>query len=448
MPKVFFMSYARPRSNRGGPDAQADESQHALIDRFYEALRKHVQGQIPGGDQLPVAFRDARNIEAGTTQWASELSAQLREYPIGLVLLAPAYLDQDRPWCRWECKYFEERNLAASNVSGALQAETPRLLLVVEWIKPFENDVPIDFPSQTQRVGESIAHGNAAHAEEVRHILREGLMNVQELAEAGTSTARTSWMAFIQLLGNEIVEQWRRWQAIDPRKRVNPAPPSFDPRLQWTPAQATNAGGQAKARPDRSQRRMVYVVYVAAKPRDVSPHRAWRYEDLGESDWRPFAGLTPQGDDEPVDAYLEALEGVKVEKWPLTYFKDNMAELLAEIKDRSPVLFVVDPWTATQLDNYGGALIAYARAMSTYETFGVPVVVWNENDTESMGLRRDFAQRIESLFAGNIVEPVSQGDELRTCLITVVAGLQRKIRHKLAGNLPSNGSPPPRISPT
>jgi hypothetical protein len=85
--------------------------------------------------------------------------------------------------------------------------------------------------------------------------------------------------------------------------------------------------------------------------------------------------------------------------------------------------------------------------MSTCDSFGVPVVIWNNDDAESMALRGEFIQRIESLYPGNVVEPISRVEDLRSGIGPLVKSLQNKIRHKLASKLASTGSPPPRISP-
>lgn len=447
MPKVFFMSYARPRPEKGAVPGDAEEAQLLLVDQFYNELSAYIRGKLINDEQA-VSFRDSRSIEAGTAEWSTELHQQLGAFPVGLVLLSPAYLEQGRPWCRWECKHLESMNDYAQQHPPPGGEQPARLLLILNWVTPDERDVPPGFPSQVLRVGESIAAAKEGDLEAVRYVVGLGFKAVQELANAGDQEAKRLRTRFIQLLGDYIEKQWRRWQDVDePARKGAPQPLAFDDKLPWVSPRPSNAA--TPAAPRKARTRVVYVVYVAAGPHEVPASRMHRYEDRGESDWRPFAGHTPAEDDRQADEFFNnAIPGSKVEKWPFSSLKGSMRDLLRQANLSAPILFVVDPWTATQLQEYRQILELYAQERQGQSIFCTPIVVWNNADPEGMAQRAEFERLVKSTFAPEPWDSVVDADELREAAVTASAKLYRGIRDARSVALPNTDNPPPRISPT
>jgi len=437
MPKVYFLSYARDR--KSAPEANDLEAS------FERDLAKEVQAKLKQ-DASDVGFRDAGSIEAGTPAWSDELSRQIAEYPVGLVLLSPKYLQQDRPWYKWECLYLASRNSQVEQTTQDLLGHTPpRLLLIVEWEKPDDEDIPRDFPREVQRVGESIAGTDQDGGRAVRYILRYGLRSTLEQRKAGDMLASTAYQRFVQLLAAYIKDQWDRWRGFTHLGNVLDPPPQFDGGDCWASVNPISAGSPAKPRPDRIKRRKVYFVCLAALPEEVSIDRSWRYEEDGENDWQPFAGGTPDIRDRRLADYMADLRDVEINPWPFEYFKSQMADALSRVSNRYPILFVVDPYTACLKVRYREVLQEYVDGEYDSKVFCTPIVIWNDNDPQAEGLRNTFQTSVAHFFGLNRWEVIEQSAELTETLDAVIKSVRRRIRYVRADENPRGGSDPPRI---
>ncbi len=431
MSQVFFLSYARPR-----PVAQDTEP---LVRQFHADLQSKLANHVTSGPN-PFGYFDRCDLEAGSANWVTSLNEALVQHPIGVVLLSPDYLDSTRPWCRWECLYMAQRNEALDRLKPALTHDAPKALIMLNWGNPSESGFPKDFPQQTQRLGESIALDDNDDIEAVKHVCSRGLRSVMELARADDPKATAMYVRFVQCLARYIAQQWVLWAKVVQRQFDIPLPPPFDGQ-GWTPAVASSSALQP--RPAQATRRMVYVVYLAAPPNDVTEEdRQQRHQERGESDWQPF------GAQQHVDEFMDSVRDCKVEKWPFNYFNAQMAHCLKEAGDKQPVLFVVDPWSASKLDGYRQALKQYRELSKQHGTFACPLVIWNEEDEKSAVLRAEFEERVETIFGRDRWEPVNDPKEFRDRLAYVVSSLRNKIRMARTISRPPNGSPLPRISPT
>lgn len=431
MSKVFFLSYARPR--------EVAQDTEPLIRQFHTDLQSKLANHVTSGPD-PFGFFDRCDLEAGSPSWVASLHDALIQHPIGVVLLSPDYLDSARPWCRWECLYMVQRNEALDRLKPALQHDAPKALLMLNWGNPSQSGFPKDFPHETQRMGESIADGNSDDIEAVKQVCERGLRSVMELATAGDAKVTSIYVRFVQCLARHIARQFALWTAVAARQFDLPLPPPFQGQ-GWTPAVASSAGQPAQ--PPLAMRRMVYVVYLAAPPHDITEeNRRQRHEVRGESDWQPF------GASQHVDEFMDSLRDCRVKEWQFSYFRNQMAHCLDEAGDKQPVLFVVDPWSASKLENYREALAQYLKLSAEYGTFACPLVIWNEEDEKSVALRGEYEERVEVIFGRDRWEPVNDAKQFRERLPHVVGSLQNKIRMARTSRRPPTGSLPPRINPT
>jgi hypothetical protein len=445
MPKVYFLSYARPRD---GGDGSLDE-----VDQFSEDLSTNVAA-LMASDGASVGFRDSRSIEAGTSSWVSELKSQLMSRPLGIVLLSPHYLERERPWCKWEYDYLSLRNQKVACLHGNLAPEVPRLLLVIDWVLTEKNDLPQDLLKFTQRVGESIAHkGDSDDVSALRFVQERGLWKTMRLAKNGhDEKAMKSYTRFVQCLAEYIAQQWNRWERfrqIAARQRMDlPMPAEFDPNNVWRSGRLTSANGTPTVRQSRSQKRRVYVVYVAANPREVPPERAWRYREDGEYDWRPFGIDEDEDEAVHVGELVRKIEGIDVREWDFNGFCERMGEKMGMAGRRYPVILIVDPWTTTKHDRYLDALNAFVKAKFNQSAFMAPVVIWNDQDAESAKSMADFEERVAEVFGRNQWEPAQSQAQFLEALAGIIAALQRRIRNAWADGRPVDGEGLPRISAT
>jgi hypothetical protein len=439
MPKIFFVSYGRPRIKDADPASLSTKE----VDDFVGKLSAEVASRVQQ-DTDSVGFRDTCNIEAGTSQWAGTLAAQLAEYPVGIVLLEPAYLGNDRPWCKWECMFLASRN---AELAGRRLENPPRLFLVLQWIEPFPDDVPHEFPGD-QRVDQSVGGTNEVYREAIRYVLANGLRTTIQLADSPNDDARRAYPLFIKALGNYVLDQWHRWKkALETPEFQAPRPPPFDPLDRWA-GRPTNAAEPARPRCAAAQRRKVYVVYIAAHPRDVEsrmPQRAWRYREDGQYDWQAFAGAVANPDEPHIGDFVNEIPDVEVILWQFRYFCEHMEDALQDAEHRYPILFIVDPWTGAQLDNYYAALERYKNDFED-SNFSTPIVIWNDLDPDVAGFRTSFQGKLFTLFNCNRWQAVSNCEELKSTLRQTVLLLQQQIRSRRASTVPDSGSKLIRIS--
>lgn len=436
MSRVFFLSYATPDKD--------DQAHRDALDRFWRDLASAVAALVtlqPGGDFSSVGYRYSVDLEPGTPDWKLALATSIAEYPVGIVLRSAQYLAPDRPWCRWECLTLAERNDWADTRLGS----KPRMLLVLNWSPVQSSDVPKEFPD-AQMVQAAVASNDADDQRAVEAVFHRGLRQTIDLAE-GDKQEQNAYKRFVATLAAYTVKQWREWtDEIDKRQLDVPLPDVFQSELRWT-APSTNAGEPGQ--PRQLPRRKVVVVYVAAEPAKVaalSPNRTWRYDDDGEADWQPFSS-TPN-EHPKVEAMVRSLKDIEVERWHFDYFSHQMAALLAKVGQRYPVLFIVDPWTTSQIAEYRQALEAYARLDPDRLACTIPVVIWNDADPDLAGIRADFEARVDCLFDRYRWETVESVDDFSRTLTAAIRKLQSMIRKLLGGSSLHGGSPAIRISPS
>ena len=437
MSSIFFLSYATP--------APGDQAHVDAVNRFYVDLSSKVAGHVKlpaHADVTSVGFRDSDKLMAGAPDWKVALAHKLVEFPVGVVLRSAQYLAIDRPWCRWECLAYTRRNEWADQV---VQSK-PRMLLVLNWSKVNESDVPPEFPA-AQMVQASIAGADTTTRDAVQAVFQRGLRETIELAAVEVSVS-AQYKRFVGALAEYLVAQWDAWRTEVNARQLDPPPPeAFDPALNWS-ARATNAADPGL--PRQTPKRKVIVVYIAAQPHQVAAvaaTRQWRYLDDGESDWQAFA-QAPGGHDAVGAMMASGLKDIEIERLPFEYFRDHVEELLRKFGQRYPVLFIVDPWSASQIDEYRKALEACAQLQPDRLAYTCPVVVWNSTDHEQALARQDFEQKVECLFSLYQWEVIENRDDFAKILTTAVQKLQRMIRNARADLSPHGGTSPPRISPS
>jgi len=437
MTTVFFLSYA-------GPD-EHDKRQRNAIERFHKDLSANVRALIGLRDEQ-VGYWDRSGLETGTPNWEEALAKNLAKFPVGVILLSPQYLAADRPSCKWECLYLTARN----DWADKQLSNKPRLLMVLNWLKPRPEDIPDDFPKATQIVNESIVRAAPEVQRAVRAVLSRGVRRTTELS-SDDDVIRTEYTQFIWALADYIVDQWRRWQGDKRKHNEMPLPPPFSENSVWD-SRLTNARSAPNPRPDSLARKKVVTVYIAAQPSQVEDPRAWRYRDDGESDWHAFSGwASPSADDDQrIGEIVNAVPGIEVERLHFNYFADqkHMPDLLKTIGRRYPVVFIIDPWTASQLQVYRDALELCSKLEADHGACTCPIVIWNDDDPEAVQIRTEFERNVRSLFQKYQWEEVKERHEFDACLLGAVERLRRKIRNMRADESSRGGSPLVRISAT
>jgi hypothetical protein len=387
MSKLFFLSYARP------PHQDAEHLE--AVDRFFDDLCAKVAEKLTAKNASP-GFRDKRHLEPGSPDWVEALKDAMREHPIGIVLLGPWYLSPTSGWCKWEHDYLLHRNALAARREGP---ETPRLLLVLNWVGTHPRDLPLNYPTNVQRVDEAIARGQDDLVEAVRFVNQRGLRETIALVTAGDASAKQNYERFTSVLAGYVHEQWRRWSGQPDREDLKPPVPDFDAANCWISPTPTNAREAPRARAE--VKRKVKVVYVAAHPEEADDARAWRYRYEGESDWQPFA-LRPGAetdDAERIGAMVAALPEIQVDTVPVKYFAQNMGAELRSINRRYPVIFIVDPWSVgSRPEDYRTVLFRYKRLEKKMQSFASPVIVWNKDDPPQAEIAAKFAEVMGAAF--------------------------------------------------
>lgn len=432
MPNVFFVSYARPR--QGQPEGLQ------AVDRFIGNLREAVGGLLKDVDYSRVGYRDVSNLEPGASDWAAELSRRLIEYPIGLVLLEPHYVEPKRVWCRWEFDFLARRNAAVEKQADSFLQNKPRLLLVLNWVKTDQLDIPEGALRSAQAVTESIAGFDKDDVSAVRKVLDRGLRDSLQLV-ASDKDMESAYTRFVQVLGRYIVEQWRSWKTLETKDFNLPVPGHCE----------LDAGNSTAPKGAAGQRRQIFVVYVAAKPSEVkpiAPDRAERYQEFGESDWQPFDKDYRYGP--RVGEVVKKLEqlGITVDKWDFRDFRGNMTYKLKEVGSRYPIVLIIDPWTATRLPEYAQALRKFSKEERERGLFALPVEISCAGDPDETAIRADFSAGIGKLFHHARWQRHTAAQDLEEGLSLGVKLMQLNIRNARADSLSPSGSPPPRISGT
>jgi hypothetical protein len=432
--KVFFISHAAPHDG--------DAQKRRALDRFFGDLENAVRELAPVRRGARVGFWDVRDIPAGSVDFSANLRGGLDAHPIGLVLLDPAYLSNDRPYCRWEFESLEARNRWASEQGG----DPPQLLFVVDWIKVDPADEPREFPRLLQRVREQIAD-DRDDILAVRAVVDRGLKPCIDLVLSEEAGAIAGYTRFVRCLARQIDAQRRK---IPAAAWSPPRAEPFDESLVWSrpPMHAAVEPGPGRA---VDRKKIIYAV-VAGRPDDIRPvcqDRMWRYELDGHEDWRPFATDDQRAGNPP--RLLDLLQAMQasgrlageVRGYP---FSRHLAEDLAVLEGKYPVILFVDPWTITHLEPY--------RLLSE-QLFGpgaeAPdasvIIIWNDLDPDVAPNRFTYEQAVNQVFSGN-TRAASHAEVLTQVFHEAVERRRSQIRSSTTARLPRPGSPKPSLSAT
>lgn len=142
----FFFSYARD-----------DEDDEALIDEFYDDLRREVRRRVGLIKEDSVAFRDTRNIGIGQ-EWPIELGRALQRSRTCVCLYSPTYFR--KPNCGKEVQVFRVREKLS--FSQGRSSTHPAAIFPAIWV-PCQDEIPQtmhdiqfdhgDFPNSYRKFG-------------------------------------------------------------------------------------------------------------------------------------------------------------------------------------------------------------------------------------------------------------------------------------------------------
>jgi hypothetical protein len=428
--KVFFLSYASP--------SRDDAIHRDLVVKLFRELCDQVGEQI-GFRDAHVGFLDRSRLESGTPDYQVELHRALTDYPIGVVLLSPAYLSRGSSYCRWEFESFLKRNEWAD---GTLDGR-PRTLLVLDWIPTERAQLPSNFPRTIQSVREDIAGADDQCRAAVRAVLSHGLKQSMTLARTDNDWA-TRVSVFVHALARYINKQ-RGYLLREKNSGI--APPLVRPyseELAWASQNETTSSLRPLAPKVLSVHKKVAVLYAAAHPSDVPVERAWRYELDGDGDWHAFA-RTP-GEEERISSVVGAIDGVEVVPIYFRHFERDPLQELGVYLGRYPVIVVVDPWTTSQIERFRAALQRCAESGYPSLDYLCPIVVWNESDDGYEDARQDFESSVSRLFLSVHWQHADSRQEFLDTLWNGVRQLRSRIMKSRASAANAGGGRPPRIS--
>lgn len=433
MSHVYFLSYASCR------DHQSDEV--GLLDEFDRDLRIRVEEHL----QLRNSFRCTRSIEPGSPSWRDSLIDALSQTAIGVILTSPAYFDVGRPVCKWEFQCLVQRGKSGVTDSKRLPV---RLMLMLPWITMRDEYYPRDFPKEMQRLNESIA-ADDGETEAIRQINRRGILATLRL-KAGGSDKDATYLKALDAISRFIVEQYRRLpeRFLD---LLNAAPlPAYDENDRWQSAlQVANCKSPPLGRALNPPKAI--IVFLAATPgaKPIANERQWRYEEDGESDWRPFVAegaLDKTLKNHKIGNIVRNIEDVEIERVHFDFFSDNFKRFVELFYEKYPIILAIDPWSLTEFKNYPEAL-ARLEEHGAYESpVACPIVIWSEVDPAAQARREGF-NNLAGIVIGNAWEQVKDEEDFVACLKQSIQRLNRKIRNLRADRSSHGGSSLPTINP-
>ena len=433
---MFFLSHASTHA--------ADEAERAAYLKFFADIENRVRGRRVGPRDAAIAFWDHRDLPAGTPEFNAGLRAALQAHPIGIVLLSPPYLSNDRPYCRWEFEALRRRNEWSSTLQGR-----PACLLVVDWILADPSHLPVEFPQQLQRVREQIAGDQVEDANAVRAVCDRGLRDVLGLVAAGETAAQVNYERFVARLADYVVRQYDLLVESGGSLAV-PEVEAFDGGLTWNQRGAPNAASQPKAG-TMADRKRIYCAVAAAHPADVEqvlPARSWRYRDEGSEDWRPFV-IDPDEDRGRLADLLNAMvEGRHVDgEISARPLSRHLREELTQQIGKYPVILLVDPWTLHDIEGYrawGRKLMSVADG--EVDSTGV-IVLWNDRDADISGeeAERAYKSAIDKAFGERTVWAYGNAG-LQEVFCQLVEKLRTRIRSASTPRMVRSGAPKPTLS--
>ena len=431
---MFFLSHASAHA--------ADEAEQAAYDRFFRDIESRVRERVVAPRDASIAYWDQGRLPAGTPDFDESLREALRAYPIGIVLLSPRYLSNDRPYCRWEFETLRRRNEWSSGLPGR-----PACLLVVDWVLADPAHLPVEFPRELQRVREQIAGDEDDDVKAVRAVCDRGLRDVLGLVAAEEKAAMGHYEHFVARLAAYVVSQ-HKLLVESGRGTAMPEVAAFDAALTWNQRAAPNAALPPRAGA-MADRKKIYCAVVAAHPSAVDrvlPARSWRYLDEGSDDWRPFVADPGEDSERIADLLRRMVEQRHVDgDINSRQFSRHLREDLEQQIGRYPIILLVDPWTLRDIEGY----VAWGRKLMSagdVESTGV-IVLWNNRDADINAdeAERAYKSAIDKAFGERTVWAYGNAG-LQEVFCQLVEKLRTRIRSASTPRVVRTGAPKPVLS--
>ena len=247
-------------------------------------------------------------------------------------------------------------------------------------------------------------------------------------------------------MADYIVEQWNRIGGDDWKNdRKWPVVAKYDSRLSWVRSNSREPPGERKIK------NRVVVVFVAAQPTEVDESRKWRYEVIGETDWRPFGN---KDDSETIEDYVRkifsttdnaTLHPYAFERFCAVIKKKGLRELVEFF--RCPIIILVDPWTVYQLEQYKRVMRAFTHLDDDDRRMvAKPIIIWNTaSDDDVLKIQGTFKKDINNLFNGFYEETISPA-YLGSRLNEAVDSLKLELRNLRPRERKQDGSRPPQLN--
>jgi len=336
----FFVSYARQDSQK---DSKLKQFYKDLIDEIL------VMQHFPDGE---VGFFDVEEIDLGAP-WKDELGRALRTSRVMLALCSPSYFNSE--YCGKEFHVFFERQNTYARVNST--PEPPRLILPILWGPPNNG-----YPEQIQDL-------QYTDAEFPEIYTKQGLKYMMNL-----NRHSDDYQVFKRRLARILVDEGNRHEMPE----LLMLPPLEEVRNAFAPVQSHAPRPGDGPKPGGF--RKVWVIYVAARPDELSQLRAAvdPYGASGRMEWQPYRP--------PVDRPIGVIAQEVISKQNLFYFPlelnttDSLVDVLREAQSNKEIVIIfVDVWTM--------CITAYRDFMRPYDEINLSncavLVPWNEKDPET-----------------------------------------------------------------
>lgn len=420
----FFLSYAK-----------RDAKENPWLKRFYKALTLEI-GRIVG---LPatikekeIGFLDDEGIEVGD-EWPKTLAEALQTSRVFICLYSAGYFNSE--FCGKEFQVFQSR--INDYISTTPQATaSPPLIIPVLWERP--SRLPKPLPSAVMDIQYTDTDFGELYAQ-------EGLLYIMKMGE------KAEYRRFIMNFAERIVREARshqlpRLQNILPLQTIVSAFRPLIP-LEVSPV-ATLLENVAV--PEFKGPETAWFVYVVGRAVDLQNIRdaVDYYGLLGGREWRPYLPIS----DAKVGLLVQSVATSKRllnETLPISeQFINHLREAEAT---NTIVIIVVDPWSI-QVESYQSPMDSYDK--NRLENCGV-LVVWNDNDNETVQHREVLESTVERIFYRHISSKdsyfrgsVRSEEMLISELNSAIDELQGRIikRARLLRSVKSSGKTLPRIN--
>jgi FxsC-like protein len=419
---LFFLSYAR-RDAKGNP----------WLGRFYARLALEVGracGLPSAVKENEIGFFDEKGIEAGD-EWPHRLAEGLQTCKVFVCLYSKSYFKSE--YCGKEFNVFRSRLAAYHRTHNG---EAPGLILPVLW------DLPTRIPEQ---LPEAVADIQYKHAELGEMYAERGLFYLIR------TNKEAEYEEFIINFADRIVKKasGHDLPRLDPFPGIKSIKSAFHAIPDApVPAPTVNVAPQrlpASADPPTiNGPEVTWYVYLAGCQADYEGVRSKRecYGQMDGREWKPH--LPPVEKKVSNIAQLVALEkDLTPDVLPLS--QDLIANLRNAEETNTIAVLLVDPWSVK--------FEPYRKLMSYYDknrffSCGV-IIVWNDNDDETMENHRDLRENIEETFRRNLGESgiffrdsVRTEDEFRAELSALIDRVRERLmkRGKPARPTPGGGA--------